>query len=227
VPSNVSLCKEEYFVPDTQMQIFKIIVAGGILMIPIGICSVLALAIVIERFWSLRRATIDTRGFMDTMRQVLRQNRIQDAVEICDEVDAPIARIMRAGILKYNRTKDDIREAIEDAGHLEIPRLERYMSALATCASVAPLLGLLGTVQGMIKCFAQIQAMEGLVSPSDLAEGIGNALVTTAAGLTVAIPTLVAYNYFVTRVENMILEMEISSSELIELLTRHRGEREI
>nr|HQH53042.1 MotA/TolQ/ExbB proton channel family protein [Candidatus Hydrogenedentota bacterium] len=199
----------------------------GILMIPIGICSVLALAIVIERFWSLRRATIDTRGFMDTMRQVLRQNRIQDAVEICDEVDAPIARIMRAGILKYNRTKDDIREAIEDAGHLEIPRLERYMSALATCASVAPLLGLLGTVQGMIKCFAQIQAMEGLVSPSDLAEGIGNALVTTAAGLTVAIPTLVAYNYFVTRVENMILEMEISSSELIELLTRHRGEREI
>jgi len=196
-------------------------------MIPIGICSVLALAIVIERFWSLRRATIDTRGFMDTMRQVLRQNRIQDAVEICDEVDAPIARIMRAGILKYNRTKDDIREAIEDAGHLEIPRLERYMSALATCASVAPLLGLLGTVQGMIKCFAQIQAMEGLVSPSDLAEGIGNALVTTAAGLTVAIPTLVAYNYFVTRVENMILEMEISSSELIELLTRHRGEREI
>ena len=122
--------------PDTQMQIFKIIVAGGILMIPIGICSVLALAIVIERFWSLRRATIDTRGFMDTMRQVLRQNRIQDAVEICDEVDAPIARIMRAGILKYNRTKDDIREAIEDAGHLEIPRLERYMSGLATCASV-------------------------------------------------------------------------------------------
>jgi len=214
-------------VPDTQMQIFKIIVAGGILMIPIGICSILALAIVIERFWSLRRATIDTRGFMDTMRQVLRQTRIQDAVEICDEVDAPIARIMRAGILKYNRTKDDIREAIEDAGHLEIPRLERYMSALATCASVAPLLGLLGTVQGMIKCFAQIQAMEGLVSPSDLAEGIGNALVTTAAGLTVAIPTLVAYNYFVTRVENMILEMEISSSELIELLTRHRGEREI
>ncbi|HOD49767.1 MAG TPA: MotA/TolQ/ExbB proton channel family protein [Candidatus Hydrogenedentes bacterium] len=213
--------------PDTQMQIFKIIVAGGILMIPIGICSILALAIVIERFWSLRRATIDTRGFMDTMRQVLRQTRIQDAVEICDEVDAPIARIMRAGILKYNRTKDDIREAIEDAGHLEIPRLERYMSALATCASVAPLLGLLGTVQGMIKCFAQIQAMEGLVSPSDLAEGIGNALVTTAAGLTVAIPTLVAYNYFVTRVENMILEMEISSSELIELLTRHRGEREI
>jgi biopolymer transport protein ExbB len=214
-------------VPDTEMQIFKVIMQGGVLMIPIGLCSIVALAIIIERFYSLRRASIDTREFMDTMRQVLRQNRIQDAVEICDEVDAPIARIMRAGILKYNRSKEDIREAIEDAGHLEIPRLERYLSAMATCANIAPLLGLLGTVAGMIKAFAQIQALEGLVSPSDLAEGIGNALVTTAAGLTVAIPTLVAYNYFVSRVENMILEMEISSSELIELLTRHRGEREI
>jgi len=214
-------------VPDTEMQIFNVIMKGGILMIPIGLCSIVALAIIIERFFSLRRASIDTREFMDTMRQVLRQNRIQDAVEICDEVDAPMARIMRAGILKYNRTKEDIREAIEDAGHLEIPRLERYLSAMATCANIAPLLGLLGTVAGMIKAFAQIQALEGQVSPSDLAEGIGNALVTTAAGLTVAIPTLVAYNYFVTRVENMILEMEISSSELIELLTRHRGEREI
>ena len=213
--------------PDTEMQIFNVIMKGGILMIPIGLCSIVALAIIIERFFSLRRASIDTREFMDTMRQVLRQNRIQDAVEICDEVDAPMARIMRAGILKYNRTKEDIREAIEDAGHLEIPRLERYLSAMATCANIAPLLGLLGTVAGMIKAFAQIQALEGQVSPSDLAEGIGNALVTTAAGLTGAIPTLVAYNYFVTRVENMILEMEISSSELIELLTRHRGEREI
>ena len=213
--------------PDTEMQIFNVIMKGGILMIPIGLCSIVALAIIIERFFSLRRASIDTREFMDTMRQVLRQNRIQDAVEICDEVDAPMARIMRAGILKYNRTKEDIREAIEDAGHLEIPRLERYLSAMATCANIAPLLGLLGTVAGMIKAFAQIQALEEQVSPSDLAEGIGNALVTTAAGLTVAIPTLVAYNYFVTRVENIILEMEISSSELIELLTRHRGEREI
>ena len=175
----------------------------------------------------MRRATIDTREFMDTMRQVLRQNRIQDALDICDETDAPVARIMKAGILKHNRSKEDIREAIEDAGHLEIPRLERYMSALATCANIAPLLGLLGTVSGMIKAFAQIQNKRGQVNPSDLAEGISNALVTTAAGLTVAIPMLVIYNYFVTRVDNMVVEMEISSSELIELLTKHHGEREI
>lgn len=209
------------------MDPFEIMDKGGILMWPILACSVVGLAIVIERFVSLRRATIDTREFMDTMRQVLRQNRMQDAVSVCEETDAPVARILKAGILKHNRPKEDIREAIENAGHLEMPRLERYLSALATCASIAPLLGLLGTVQGMIKCFAQIQNKRGQVNPADLAEGISNALLTTAGGLTVAIPLLVLYNYFVSRVDNMVVEMEISSSELIELLTKHHGEREI
>ncbi len=205
------------------MDKFEILFRGGPIMWPIFLCSIVALAIAFERFFALRRATIDTREFMDTMRQVLRQNRMQEAVEICDETDAPVARIMKAGVLKHDQTKDDIREAIEDAGHLEIPRLERHLSAMATCANIAPLLGLLGTVSGMIKAFAQIQNKKGQVNPSDLAEGISNALVTTAAGLTVAIPTLVVYNYFIARVDNMILEMEISSSELVELLTKHRG----
>ncbi len=205
---------------------FEFIWQGGILMWPIMACSVVALAIAIERFITLRRARIDTREFMDTMRQVVRQNRIAEAVEICDETDAPVARIMRAGLLKHNRTKEEIREAIEDAGHLEVPRLERYLSGLATCANIAPLLGLLGTVSGMIKAFAQIQHKQGQVNPSDLAEGIGNALVTTAAGLTVAIPALVIYNYLVGRVESMVLEMEVSSTELLDLLTRPRGGRE-
>jgi biopolymer transport protein ExbB len=208
----------------TTGNVIELFFKGGILMWPILACSIVALAITIERLFSLRRASIDTREFMDTMRQVLRQQRIQEAVEICDETDAPVARIMKAGILKHNRRKEDIREAIEDAGHLEIPRLERYLSALATTANVAPLLGLLGTVQGMIKCFAAIQYKQGQVNPSDLAEGVGNALITTAAGLIVAIPTLVVYNYFVSRVDNMILEMEISSSELVDLLTRNRPE---
>ena len=200
---------------------------GGILMWPIFVCSLIALAIVLEKFVSLRRADIDTREFMDTMRQVLRQNRTQEAVEICDETDAPVARIMKAGTLKHNPSKEDIREAIEDAGRFEIPRLERYLSGLATCATVAPMLGLLGTVQGMIKAFAKIQNMRGQVNPSDLAEGIGNALLTTAAGLAVAIPVVIFYNYFLSRVEGMIVEMEASSSELIDLLTRNRGDREI
>lgn len=212
---------------DNAVSPIQFLISGGIVMIPIGICSIIGLAIVVERVISLRRANIDTREFMATIRQVLRQNRIQEAVQICDETDAPVARILKAGMLKANRSKQDIREAIEDAGLLEVPRLERYLSALATCANIAPLLGLLGTVQGMIKAFGQIQNLRGQVSPADLAEGIGNALITTAAGLCVAIPLLVFYNYFVTRVENTLVEVEISSSELVELLTRHRGEREI
>jgi biopolymer transport protein ExbB len=209
------------------VEIFNLIFRGGVLMWPIMLTSVVALAITIERFLSLRRATIDTREFMDSMRQVLRQNRIQEALEICDETDGPIARIVKAGILKHRRPKSDIREAMQDAGNLEIPRLERYLSALATCANIAPLLGLLGTVAGMIKAFLEIQHKQGQVNPSDLAEGISNALVTTATGLAVAIPTIVVYNYFVGRVDNMIVEMEVSSSELVELLTKDRGEREI
>ena len=200
---------------------------GGVIMWPIFACSILALAISIERFYSLRRFSIDTREFMDVIRTALRRHRVQEAAQICDEADAPIARIIKAGLLKYNRSKEDIRDAIQDAGQLEIPRLERYMSGLATCASIAPLLGLLGTIQGMIRCFATIEHKQGQVNPSDLAGGIANALVTTFAGLTVAIPTLVVYNYLVARVNNMVLEMEISSSELVDVLTRHRGEREI
>lgn len=213
--------------PESSTVPFELISQGGILMWPIMFCSCVALAIVIDRFRFLRRATIDTREFMDTMRQILRQNRTQEAIQICDETDAPVARIMKAGILKSNRPKEEIREAIVDAGNLEMPHLERHLSALATCANIAPLLGLLGTVSGMIKAFAQIQNKRGQVNPSDLAEGIGNALVTTAAGLAVAIPILVVYNWLVTRVDNMVVEMEISSAELVELLTRHQGEREI
>ena len=210
--------------PEGYDSAYELMSKGGIIMWPILICSIVALAIAIERFYSLRRVSIDTREFMDIIRTALRRNRLQEAVQICDETDAPIARIIKAGLLKYNRSKEDIREAIEDAGQLEVPRLERYLTALSTCANIAPLLGLLGTVQGMIKCFATIENKQGQVNPSDLAEGIANALITTFTGLSVAIPTLVVYNYLMTRVDNMILEMEVGSSELVDALTRHRDE---
>ncbi|MCC6798371.1 MAG: MotA/TolQ/ExbB proton channel family protein [Candidatus Hydrogenedentes bacterium] len=191
---------------------------GGILMWPIMACSVIALAVTLERLWRLRRAQTSMRDFMDAMRSILRQRRMQEALTLCDETDTPVARVVKAGVLKHDRPKADIREAMQDAGRLEVPRLERYLGALATCTSVAPLLGLLGTVIGMIKCLAVVMHKGGQVIPGDLAEGIGNALITTAAGLSVAIPSLIAYNYLVSRVDNLVLEMEVSSSELVELL---------
>ena len=191
---------------------------GGILMWPIMACSVIALAVTLERLWRLRRAQTSMRDFMDAMRSILRQRRMQEALTLCDETDTPVARVVKAGVLKHDRPKADIREAMQDAGRLEVPRLERYLGALATCTSIAPLLGLLGTVIGMIKCLAVVMHKGGQVIPGDLAEGIGNALITTAAGLSVAIPSLIAYNYLVSRVDNLVLEMEVSSSELVELL---------
>lgn len=210
--------------PSTEsVTLFEWFRAGGVLMWPILAASVFALAIALERFFVLRRATIDTRELMDTMRTVLRQGKPQEAIQICEEADVPVARILKAGLLKHDRPKADIREALEDAGNLEIPRLERFLSALATCANVTPLLGLLGTVQGMLIAFEQIKNKQGLVNPSDLAEGIGNALITSFAGLAVAIPVLVIHNYYVSRVENMVLEMEVSASELTDLLTKDRS----
>jgi biopolymer transport protein ExbB len=207
--------------------LLRIVFEGGPIMIPIIACAIAAFAVAVERFFTLRRARINTREFMATIRTVLRQNKIAEAIEVCEKTAGPIARILKAGMLKHGRRKRDIREAIEDAGQLEIPRLERYLGVLATVASISPLLGLLGTVAGMIKAFGQIQAKMGVVNPSDLAEGIGNALITTAAGLVVAIPTLVLYNYFVAKVENMILDMEISSSELVDLLTESEKPYEV
>ncbi len=203
---------------NTAASAIEIIRQGGILMWPIFLCSVAGLAIAIERFITLRRARGGARELMDALRQMLRQQRVQDAVALCGETDAPLARVMKAGLLKHGEGREAIREALEDAGHLETPYLERYLAGLATCAQIAPLLGLLGTVQGMIVAFAQIQHKRGLVNPSDLAEGIGNALITTAAGLCVAIPLIVLHNYFVSRVDGMVAEMEMSASELLGML---------
>lgn len=205
---------------------YELIDRGGVVMWPIFVCSIIALAIALERFYTLRRVAVVTRELMDLVRSALRQNRVQEALQTCDETRTPIARVVKAGLVKYNRSKDDIRQAIQDAGRLEVPRLERYLAGLGTCAQVAPLLGLLGTVQGMIKCFAAIESKQGMVNPSDLAEGIGNALITTFAGLVVGIPALVAYNYFVSRIDTMIVEMEVGASEVVDLLTMHRSDED-
>lgn len=198
---------------------------GGPVMYPIILCSVLAFAIVIERLYHLHRARIDTKKFMDDTANILRRNRIVEAVELCDKTPGPIPHIIKAGLMKHDRPRQEIKEAIEDAGLYEIPRLEKNVAVLATIAHIAPLLGLLGTVTGMVRCFQTIQEKSTSfrpVSPGDLAGGIWEALITTVAGLTVAIPTLVAYNYFVNRVNGFILDMERAATDLVNILTQKR-----
>ena len=201
---------------------FGFIAKGGILMIPIILCSVLALAIIIERFYSLHRAQIDTQAFMARIREVLRRNKIMEAVQACEDTPGPIAKILKAGILKYDKGKEEIKEAIDDAGRHEVPRLERYFNVLSTIIAVAPLLGFLGTVSGMIRAFMSIQEKGGAVNPGDLASGIWAALLTTAAGLSVAIPVLVVYNYLVSRVDGFVLDMEKSATDLVEMLSEEK-----
>ncbi len=201
----------------------EIIQKGGPVMYPIILCSILALAIVIERVYHLYKAKIDTKDFMNNVEITIKRNRIAEAIKICDKTPGPIAHIVKAGIMKHDRSRQEIRESIEDAGHQEVPRLERHLSLLATIAHISPLLGLLGTVTGMVRAFQIIQeksASFNPVSPGDLAGGIWEALLTTVAGLIVAIPTVVLYNYLVNRVDEFVLVMERSATEVINILSQ-------
>jgi len=206
---------------------FRIIEMGGPVMYPIVLCSILFVAILIERLYHYHRARIDTGEFISGIRNILKKKSVPEALSICDATPGPVAHIVKAGILKHDRPKEEIKESIGDAAHREIPRLEKNLNVLATVAHVAPLLGLLGTVLGMISAFQEIQREAGRVNAGDLAGGIWEALITTAAGLCVAIPAYVAYNYLVSRVGALILDMERSAAELMDLLTSEREIHEI
>jgi biopolymer transport protein ExbB len=193
-------------------------------------CSIIALAVVIEKLWHLHRDKIDTEDFMEDIAETLKRNKIMEAVDKCNAMPGPIARILKAGILKHDRPRSEIKEAIEDAGIHEVPVLEKNLSALATIAHITPLLGLLGTVTGMVRSFQVIEQKATAlmsVNPGDLAGGIWEALVTTVAGLAVAIPTYVAYNFLVSKVDGFVLEMEKSATDVINILGTKREENEV
>ncbi|MDO8526019.1 MAG: MotA/TolQ/ExbB proton channel family protein [Candidatus Omnitrophota bacterium] len=200
------------------------------MMYLIILSSILASGVVIDRIYNLRRARIDADKFMDDITAVLKRNKIIESIEMCNKTPGPIAHIIKAGILKHDRSKPEIREAVEEAAQLEIPRLEKHLPILSTIAHIAPLLGLLGTVTGMIKSFQVIQ-MKALalapVNPGDLAGGIWEALLATVAGLAVAIPTYVAYNYLTSQVDSLVYDMERSATDLVNLLSSRRDTYEV
>ena len=205
-----------------KMGLWQVFLAGGPVMWPILFCSIFALAIILEKVFYLHKIKIDTQDFLSRVLDNIKRHQIKEALQSCDDTKNPISNILKAGILKYDRPRDQIKETIEDASLYEVPKLERNLTALATIAHISPLLGLLGTVTGMVRCFQTIQAKSTSftpVSPGDLAGGIWEALLTTVYGLIVAIPTFVAYNYLVSRVDNFILEMEKASTELVNFLT--------
>ena len=185
-------------------------------MWPLLAFSVAAVAVSIERFIALRRARINVNEFLAKVRKALVVNRsIREAIKVCEQYRGPVASIMKAGLLKYGQPKEDIEKTIENAALFEMGRLERFLPVLATTANVAPLLGFLGTVTGMIKSFDALVAA-GLSNPGLVALGIKEALITTAAGLAIAIPVQLVYNYFMSRINKFVRDIETATNMLLE-----------
>jgi biopolymer transport protein ExbB len=196
---------------------------GGIVMIPLLLCSVLALAIIIERFWTLRTTRLAPKGLVNELwgwikRKELNSKRLRELREA-----APLGRILAAGLVNAKHGREIMKESIQEEASQVVHEMERFLTALGTVAVIAPLLGLLGTVIGMIKVFAQLQ-LEGAGNASALAGGISEALITTAAGLTVAIPALIFHRYFLRRVDEIVVDMEQDSLRLVEVI---HGDREL
>ncbi len=206
-----------------EMNLWNVIKTGGPIMIPILLCSIFSLGIFIEKLIYFTSVKTNPVTLKKKVFNALKNNKIKEAIAICESINSPIAKILNAGILKFGSSREEIKESMEDVSLFEIPKLEKRLNALATIAHISPLLGLLGTVTGMTVSFHTIQVRASSmnpVTPGDLAGGIGEALITTVAGLIVAIPTFVAYNYCIHRINQFILEMERGATELVNLLSQ-------
>lgn len=201
---------------------------GNTILIIIAGCSLLAMTIFFERLFHLRRSVIDTNKFIINLRGAIQEQNIIEGVRICEETGGAIANIVKAGLMKHERPRDEIESSMEIAGLSEIAQLEKNAKILSIIAHITPLIGLLGTVLGFIQAFSEMRA-SGLmdISTTRVGEAMEYALVTTAAGLVVAIPTVVAYNYLVSRVKGLVLEMQTTSSEVVDLLTNRKGPYEV
>ena len=197
---------------------FDIVTKGGVIMIPILLCSLLAVYIVFERVLTLRRARISSVQFMMRLRSLIMKGRTDDAVDLCADTEGSLAKILRKGIARVGRSKAEVQETVQNAGKEEIYMLEKNLGILASISGVAPLIGFLGTVIGMIQAFMQIELAGGSPNPADLAGGIWVALITTAAGLAVGIPTHLCYNWLVGKVGKLVFEMECYSTEILDLM---------
>lgn len=194
-----------------------------ILFVIIG-CSIISFTIFIERLLYLNKAEIDTNKFIIDLRRPIKDRHIVEAINLCESTGGTVGNIVKAGLLKHNRTKDQIESAMEMSGLIEIAQLEKNAKILSIIAYITPLIGLLGTVLGFIQAFSEMRA-SGLVdiSATRIGEAMEYALVTTAAGLVVAIPSVIAYNYIVSRIEGFVLEIQTTSSEIVDLLI-HRDD---
>ncbi|MEJ2612179.1 MAG: MotA/TolQ/ExbB proton channel family protein [Candidatus Thiodiazotropha sp.] len=202
---------------------FELVKSGGLLMLPIIACSIVALGIVIERLWTLRSKKVMPNYLMKQILQLHNDKKLNLADLSKLKTSSPLGRILAAGLINREHDKDVMKESIEEVGRQVVHDLERNLNTLGTIASISPLLGLLGTVIGMIKVFSVI-VTAGVGDPGVLAGGISEALITTAAGLSVAIPSLMFHRYFTGSIDRLVMGMEEQALKLVEII---HGEREL
>lgn len=196
--------------------------SGGWLMLPIILCSILSISIIAERFWSLRRERVLPRHLVATVWNSIKQGQLKKAeIEIIGKQSA-LGKIIAVGLLNRDQSRERIKESIEERGREVVHELEKFIDTLGTVASISPLLGLLGTVIGMIKVFTAITT-HGVGNPGALANGISQAMVTTAAGLIVAIISLIFYRFFRRRVDSIVVEMEREAIKMVDVLHNNRS----
>jgi biopolymer transport protein ExbB len=198
---------------------FEIVKAGGIVMLPIILCSILAVAIILERLWTLREQRVVPGELTDKVWQWVEAETLTDKQIQALQQHSPLGRILAAGLANRHRDRNVMLDAIDDAGRHVVHDLERFLNTLGTIAAISPLLGLLGTVTGMMRTFKAITTA-GIGNPAAMAGGISEALITTAAGLIVAIPALVAYRYLRGRVDALVIQMEKESLRLVRSIDR-------
>lgn len=202
-----------------------IVEAGWYIMIPLAILSVIAVYIFIERFFAIQKATKEDPNFMNQIKDFIFEGKVDSAKSLCNSADNPFARMILKGVQRIGKPLGDISAAIENIGKLEIYKLEKSLATLATIAGAAPMIGFLGTVIGMIRTFHEMYSAGNSVEIGNLAGGIMQAMVTTAAGLVIGIIAYVGYNILVARVEKVVYRMEATTIEFMDILQEPGGGR--
>ncbi len=207
---------------DATLSVIDLAIKGGWMMIPIILCSFIAIYIFVERILTINKANQNPDAFIGRIKEMVLKGDIQGARLLCSQFDSPIARMIEKGVARIGSPLKTIEASIENVAKLELFKLEKNLSILATVSGSAPMMGFLGTVIGMVQAFIAIAQEEGSVSPKLLSSGIYTAMITTVAGLIVGIIAYLAYNYLVTRVSKVVHKMEYSSIEFIDLLQEPR-----
>ena len=201
----------------------NLLASGGPMIWVILLAGAVGIVVFIERYLHYHRAQINSTEFLNGVRTVLKRDNVVDALSICDATPGAVARLVKTAILNRDNGRERVREAIEESGLTEVPRLEEKLSLLATIAQLSPLLGLLGTVLGFIQVFMKLQAAGPYAHAGLLSGGVWQALICAAAGLAVAIPTHAGYNYLVNRVNSIVLDMERAGTEIVNIVIETSG----